>query len=65
VRPSSLRIEPDRARELLEGGAVLVDVRRQDDHTAALPGALRITPDGIPGQLATLREAVAIVLACT
>jgi rhodanese-related sulfurtransferase len=65
LRPSSLRIEPERARELGAGGALLVDVRRQDDPSPSLPGAVRIPPDEIPAQVEALREEVAIVLACT
>jgi hypothetical protein len=65
LRPSSLRVEPDYARGLVAGGAVLIDVRRQDDPSPALPGADRIPPDEIPGRLPGLRREVAIVLACT
>jgi hypothetical protein len=65
VRPSSVRIVPDAVRALLADGATLVDVRRQDDHTAKLDGALRITPDAIPEWIAEIRRDVPIVLACT
>ena len=65
VRPSSARIAPDAARALVSDGAVLIDVRRQDDHTAVLEGALRITPDAIPEWIAELKRDVPIVLACT
>ena len=65
VRPSSARIEPDAARALISDGALLVDVRRQDDRTAKLEGALRITPDAIPEWIAELKRDVPIVLACT
>ena len=65
LRPSSLRLEPDHARELVAEGALLVDVRRQDDPSPALPGAERIPPDAIPGRVGGLRREVAIVLACT
>jgi rhodanese-related sulfurtransferase len=65
LRPSSLRVEPDDARELVAGGAVLIDVRRQDDPSPALERAERISPDEIPSRLPGLRREVAIVLACT
>jgi hypothetical protein len=65
VRPSSVRIVPDAARSLIADGATLVDVRRQDDHTAKLDGALRITPDAIPEWIAEFKRDVPIVLACT
>lgn len=64
LRPTSVRIEPDRARELLDEGAVLIDVRRQDDPTTSLDGSLRIPPDEIPSRLAELPRSVPIVLAC-
>jgi hypothetical protein len=44
---------------------MLVDVRRQDDPSAALVGAVRIAPDEIPGRLSGFPREVAIVLACT
>jgi hypothetical protein len=65
VRPSSVRIVPDAARSLIADGATLVDVRRQDDHTDKLDGALRITPDAIPEWIAEFKRDVPIVLACT
>jgi rhodanese-related sulfurtransferase len=65
LRPSGLRIEPDRARSLVGTGALLIDVRRQDDPGAALPGAQRVPPDAIPGRVAGFPRDVPIVLACT
>jgi rhodanese-related sulfurtransferase len=65
IRPSSVRIAADAAHTLIADGATLVDVRRQDDHTARLEGALRITPDAIPEWIAEFRRDVPIVLACT
>jgi hypothetical protein len=44
---------------------LLVDVRRQDDVSAALEGAVRIAPDEVPGRVVEFRRDVAIVLACT
>lgn len=65
LRPSSLRIEGDEASALVAQGAVLIDVRRDDDLSAVLPGSRRIPPDKIPDVLADLRDDVAIILACT
>jgi rhodanese-related sulfurtransferase len=65
ARRSQARIDPDRARELTEAGAVVIDVRRREDASVSPPGALRIAPDLIPEHLETLRSEVAIVLACT
>jgi rhodanese-related sulfurtransferase len=65
LRPASLRIEPEAARELVDEGALLIDVRRQDDPTAALEGAVRISPDEIPQRVAGFPRDVPIVLACT
>jgi rhodanese-related sulfurtransferase len=53
------------AQALVAEGALLVDVRRQDDPSAGLAGALRIAPDEVPGRLPEFRRDVAIVLACT
>ena len=64
VRASPARIEPQRAEELLAGGATLVDVRRLDDPAVALPGAIRISPDELPQHLGELSRDVPIVLAC-
>jgi rhodanese-related sulfurtransferase len=65
IRPSSVRISADAAHALVADGAVLVDVRRQDDQTARLDGSLRITPDAIPEWVVDARRDVPIVLACT
>ena len=65
LRPSPLRIEPEEARALVEGGAVLVDVRRHDRELVPLEGGLRIAPDEIPRRLGELPREVPIVLACT
>jgi rhodanese-related sulfurtransferase len=65
LRRSALRIDADRARSLVGMGAVLVDVRRQDDLSAALPGAVRVAPDEVPGRILEFQREVAIVLACT
>jgi rhodanese-related sulfurtransferase len=65
LRPTSLRVEAEAARMLISEGAVLVDVRRQDDLSAALAGAERIAPDEIPGSVPSLPRGAPIVLACT
>ena len=66
LRPASLRIEADAARTLIEvRRALLIDVRRQDDPSAALGGAVRIAPDEIPGRVVGFPRDVPIVLACT
>src|SRR3954467_15170865 len=64
VRPSSLRIAAERARELVERGAALIDVRRQYDETTPLEDAARIAPDQIPESVAALAPGVPVVLAC-
>ena len=65
LRPSELRVEPERAQALIAAGATLVDVRRQDDPSPSHRGAVRVPPDEIPGWIAGMRPEVAIVLACT
>jgi hypothetical protein len=65
LRPASLRIEAGEARGLIERGALLVDVRRQDDPSAGLDGAVRIAPDEIPGRIVGFPRDLPIVLACT
>ena len=65
IRRSSLRIEPDEARELIAASALLIDVRRQDDEEARLEGAVRIPPDEIPARLDELPRGRPIVLVCT
>ena len=65
LRASPFRIDASDALALRDGGALLIDVRRQDDSTPSLPGALRISPDTIPERVAGMRPEVAIVLACT
>ena len=65
LRRSSLRIDAGHAHSLVERGAVLVDVRRQDDPSAGLHGALRVAPDELPGRVAEFPREIPIVLACT
>jgi rhodanese-related sulfurtransferase len=65
LRSSSLRLEADAARELMAGGALVIDVRRHEDASARIEGARRIPPDEIPSVLAQLPRDTPIVLACT
>jgi rhodanese-related sulfurtransferase len=65
LRPTSLRLDVDAVRELVAAGALLIDVRRQEDESARIEGARRIPPDEIPSLVATLPRGTAIVLACT
>ena len=65
LRPSPARVDAEEARERLARGAVLLDVRRQDDLSSALEGAVRIPPDELPSQLARFDRDTPIVLACT
>jgi rhodanese-related sulfurtransferase len=65
LRPSPARIDPERAHELVASGALLLDVRRHDDPSHALEGAVRIPPDEIPDRLDELPRDAPVVLACT
>jgi rhodanese-related sulfurtransferase len=65
LRRSPLRLEPEAAAELVGAGALLIDVRRHDDPTATLEGALRIPPDELPARIARFARNTPIVLACT
>jgi rhodanese-related sulfurtransferase len=65
LRRSSLRIEPDEARELIAEGGLLVDVRRREDQVLRLDGAVRLPPDEIPGKLSELPRDRPIILVCT
>jgi len=60
-----VRIEPERAKELVDEGAILVDVRRKSQEPPAPDDAVRIPPDEIPENLARLSRDTPIVLACT
>ena len=65
LRSSSLRLDTHVARELVAGGALLIDVRRQEDASAHIEGARRIPPDEIPSLVGQLDRGTPIVLACT
>jgi MFS family permease/rhodanese-related sulfurtransferase len=60
-----VRIDPDSARLLVEGGAVLVDVRKSDDPGLALPDARRVTPEELGNAAPAFEPGTPIVLACT
>jgi len=64
LRRSSLRVEPEEAWELVDQGALIVDVRRRDD-VEPVPTAVRIPPDEIAGRLDELPRDWPILLACT
>jgi rhodanese-related sulfurtransferase len=65
MRVSPARIDPQAAKALLEGATILVDVRRHDDPSSTVAGALRIPPDEIPARLGELPRGAPIVLVCT
>jgi rhodanese-related sulfurtransferase len=65
IRRSPLRVDADAARELVAAGAILIDVRRQDDRSEPLGRALRIPPDEMPTRVADFPRGATIVLACT
>jgi rhodanese-related sulfurtransferase len=65
IRRSSRRIDPEEARQMLEEGALLIDVRRNDAVDAPLEGAVSIAPDEIPQRLDELPRDRPIILACT
>jgi MFS family permease/rhodanese-related sulfurtransferase len=65
LRRSPFRLDGPAACEMVDGGALLVDVRRQHDPDSALERAVRIPPDGIPRAADALPRDVPIVLACT
>jgi rhodanese-related sulfurtransferase len=64
VRGSAARIDAATTRELVGKGALLVDVRRNDDPAVTLEGALRIPPDEIPQWLDEFSRDTPMVLAC-
>jgi rhodanese-related sulfurtransferase len=65
IRRSSYRVDVATTRSLLAGGALLVDVRREDDPSEALKGSIRVAPEEVPGRLPEFPRDVPIVLACT
>jgi hypothetical protein len=65
LRSSPVRIDSERARELVAQGAALVVVRRKSQDPPAPDDAVRIPPDEIPASLERLPRGSPIVLACT
>ncbi len=65
LRRTPLRVDLATANELIATGALLIDVRRHDDRTPTLRGAVRIPPDEIPAAIAGFDRGAPIVLACT
>jgi rhodanese-related sulfurtransferase len=65
ARPAPFRIDPERALELAESGALMIDVRRSDDADTGLSGAERVAPEELPGRVAEFPRNVPIVLACS
>lgn len=65
LRRSSSRLDVETVQRLLAEGALLVDVRRQDDPAAPLPESLRVAPDEVPGRLPEFPRDMPIVLSCT
>jgi rhodanese-related sulfurtransferase len=65
LRRSPARISRETARELEAAGALVLDVRRNEDEVGRLEGAWRISPDMIPSNVADFPRNSPIVLACT
>jgi MFS family permease/rhodanese-related sulfurtransferase len=62
-----VRIEPEAARLLVDGGALLVDVRKTSDMAVGQPlvGAMRIAPEELGDRVHELDRDVPVLLACT
>ena len=60
-----VRVDADSARLMVDGGALLVDVRKSDDLGNPLTGARRVTPEQLAEVAPTLDRDVPVVLACT
>ncbi|MEA2481627.1 MAG: hypothetical protein QOJ07_3549 [Thermoleophilaceae bacterium] len=60
-----VRLDPEAARALVGGGALLIDVRRSDDLSLPLGRAERVQPEQLAARVGSLDPAVPIVLACT
>ncbi len=65
LRRSSSRLDVETVQRLLAEGALLVDVRRQDDPAAPLAQSVRVAPDEVPGRLPEFPRDMPIVLSCT
>ncbi len=64
VRTSPARIDTTTAETLISNGALVIDVRRDEDG-GERDGVLRITPDLIPSRAERFERNVPIVLTCT
>ncbi len=60
-----VRIDPDSARVLVEGGALLIDVRKSEDPGLPLAGARRVTPEQLAAAVPSFERDTPILLACT
>jgi MFS family permease/rhodanese-related sulfurtransferase len=60
-----VRVDPDSARLLVEGGALLIDVRKSEDPGQALANARRVTPEQLALAAPTFDPGTPIILACT
>src|SRR5829696_2154071 len=60
-----VRVDPGSARLLVEGGALLIDVRKSEDPGEPLAGARRVTPEEIAAAAPSFDRGTPIVLACT
>src|SRR5215207_5598088 len=60
-----VRVDPGSARLLVEGGALLIDVRKSDDLGEPLAGAQRVTPEELGRSAPGFDRDTPIVLACT
>ena len=60
-----VRIDASSARLLVDGGALLIDVRKSEDPGLPLPDARRVTPEDLGRAAPGFDAAVPIILACT
>ena len=60
-----VRVDADSARLLVEGGAVLIDVRKAEDPGLPLPDARRVTPEDLAAAAPSFDRGTPLVLACT
>jgi len=60
-----VRVDPGSARLLVEGGALLIDVRKSEDPGEPLAAARRVTPEELAAAAPSFDRGTPIVLACT